>query len=275
VADGSRHRRAGMAGVAPRSCGGIRRSSSSRSRRGRRPGGGTTTVPRYRVPLCSRSSTRTHRRAGALASSPIRTAPPRRRQGASAERPQGRRPVRRLPARPRALRRPTTSRTPRPSCSTTPSTASPRPTARRSAAPTWSPPRLLPHRRAARALAAARAHRGRRRRRQVRRLRRRPRRHPTTHFVSVTENVQAYKVEGHRHARRARAGAERRDLHVRARTWCPSSRACSQLLRDDRLGEAEVRDLYRDAYEASPSSTWSTSRPAPTTSARPTAAGST
>ena len=50
---------------------------------------------------------------------------------------------------------------------------------------------------------------------------------PTTHFVSVTENVQAYKVDGHRHARRARAGAERRDASPSCRTSCRSTRACS------------------------------------------------
>src|SRR5919199_2213234 len=75
---------------------------------------------------------------------------------------------------------------------------------------------------------------------------------PTTHFVSVTENVQAYKVEGHRHA----AELEQ-ELNGATFTFVPHLVPVEQGLLAScyvsaDLGEAEVTDLYRAAYEGEP-----------------------
>ena len=75
---------------------------------------------------------------------------------------------------------------------------------------------------------------------------------PTTHFVSVTENVQAYKVEGHRHA----AELEQ-ELNGATFTFVPHLVPVEQGLLAScyvttELSEAEVTDLYRDAYEGEP-----------------------
>ncbi|HEX6654145.1 MAG TPA: Asd/ArgC dimerization domain-containing protein, partial [Thermoleophilaceae bacterium] len=75
---------------------------------------------------------------------------------------------------------------------------------------------------------------------------------PTTHFVSVTENVQAYKVEGHRHA----AELEQ-ELNGATFTFLPHLVPVEQGLLAScyvmsGLSEAEVTDLYRDAYEDEP-----------------------
>jgi len=73
-----------------------------------------------------------------------------------------------------------------------------------------------------------------------------------THFVSVTENVQAYKVEGHRHA----AELEQ-ELHGASFTFVPhlvpleQGLLASCYVRAD-VGEEEVLDLYREAYEDEP-----------------------
>jgi N-acetyl-gamma-glutamyl-phosphate reductase len=75
---------------------------------------------------------------------------------------------------------------------------------------------------------------------------------PTTHFVSVTENVQAYKVEGHRHA----AELEQ-ELNGASFTFVPHLVPVEQGLLAScyvsaDIGEAEVLDLYRAAYEDEP-----------------------
>jgi N-acetyl-gamma-glutamyl-phosphate reductase len=74
----------------------------------------------------------------------------------------------------------------------------------------------------------------------------------TTHFVSVTENVQAYKVEGHRHA----AELEQ-ELNGASFTFVPHLVPVEQGLlascyaKAD-VSEAELLDLYRQAYEDEP-----------------------
>jgi N-acetyl-gamma-glutamyl-phosphate reductase len=74
----------------------------------------------------------------------------------------------------------------------------------------------------------------------------------TTHFVSVTENVQAYKVEGHRHA----AELEQ-ELNGASFTFVPhlvpveQGLLASCYVKAD-LSEDEVLDLYRDAYADEP-----------------------
>jgi N-acetyl-gamma-glutamyl-phosphate reductase len=75
---------------------------------------------------------------------------------------------------------------------------------------------------------------------------------PATHFVSVTENVQAYKVEGHRHA----AELER-ELDGASFTFVPHLVPVEQGLLAScyvttELREADVSDLYREAYEDEP-----------------------
>jgi N-acetyl-gamma-glutamyl-phosphate reductase len=75
---------------------------------------------------------------------------------------------------------------------------------------------------------------------------------PTTHFVSVTENVQAYKVEGHRHA----AELEQ-ELNGATFTFVPHLVPVEQGLLAScyvttEIGEAECRDLYREAYADEP-----------------------
>ena len=98
-----------------------------------------------------------------------------------------------------------------------------------------------------------------------------------THFVSVTENVQAYKVEGHRHA----AELEQELPDGTRFTFVPHlvpDRAgpARQLLRDHRArGGRRPRPATGPPTRTSRSSTSPTSRPAPTTCARPTAAAST
>jgi N-acetyl-gamma-glutamyl-phosphate reductase len=75
----------------------------------------------------------------------------------------------------------------------------------------------------------------------------------TTHFVSVTENVQAYKVEGHRHA----AELEQELANGAAFTFVPHLVPIEQGLLascyvNADIGEGEVLDLYREAYEDEP-----------------------
>jgi N-acetyl-gamma-glutamyl-phosphate reductase len=75
----------------------------------------------------------------------------------------------------------------------------------------------------------------------------------TTHFVSVTENVQAYKVEGHRHA----AELEQELVNGASFTFVPHLVPIEQGLLAScyvtaDVGEAEVIDLYRKAYEDEP-----------------------
>jgi N-acetyl-gamma-glutamyl-phosphate reductase len=74
----------------------------------------------------------------------------------------------------------------------------------------------------------------------------------TTHFVSVTENVQAYKVEGHRHA----AELEQ-ELNGASFTFVPHLVPVEQGLlatcyATTPLDAAAVTDLYREAYEGEP-----------------------
>ena len=74
----------------------------------------------------------------------------------------------------------------------------------------------------------------------------------TTHFVSVTENVQAYKVEGHRHA----AELEQ-ELNGASFTFVPhlvpvgQGLLASCYVKTD-LSEDQVLDLYRAAYADEP-----------------------
>ena len=188
-----------------------------------------------RAARCSRSSTSTATPRSTPRSSPTRTAPPRRgRRAARARRP-GRRPERRLPAaRPAASTRSGTASTPRPSCSARPSTGCPscyreQIARRRRSSPTPAatrPPRcsaLAPLARAGLIGDVVD-------RRQVR-ASRAPGRAATdkTHFVTVDENVNAYRVPRHRHTPEieqelAALGADVRD-HVHRRTCCRSTRA--------------------------------------------------
>jgi len=75
---------------------------------------------------------------------------------------------------------------------------------------------------------------------------------PTTHFVSVTENVQAYKVEGHRH------GAElEQELNGASFTFVPHLVPVEQGLlascyATTGLDAHSVLDRYRDAYADEP-----------------------
>ena len=77
----------------------------------------------------------------------------------------------------------------------------------------------------------------------------------TTHFVSVDENVNAYKVEGHRH----RAELEQ-ELGVEVPiTFTPhlfrSTRGCSRscyVTPRTASPPRSVRDLFREAYEDEP-----------------------
>jgi N-acetyl-gamma-glutamyl-phosphate reductase len=74
----------------------------------------------------------------------------------------------------------------------------------------------------------------------------------TTHFVSVTENVQAYKVEGHRHA----AELEQ-ELNGASFTFVPHLVPVEQGLLAScyvttDVGDDELLDLYREAYEDEP-----------------------
>ena len=87
--------------------------------------------------------------------------------------------------------------------------------------------RLLPDRRAPRALAAPRAHPRRGRGREVGRLRRRPRGHPDDPLRLGHRERPGLQGRGPPPRRRARAGAERRDASRSCRTSFPSSRACS------------------------------------------------
>jgi N-acetyl-gamma-glutamyl-phosphate reductase len=75
---------------------------------------------------------------------------------------------------------------------------------------------------------------------------------PTTHFVSVTENVQAYKVEGHRHA----AELEQ-ELNGASFTFVPHLVPVEQGLlascyATTDLDAQAVLDRYRDAYADEP-----------------------
>jgi N-acetyl-gamma-glutamyl-phosphate reductase len=77
----------------------------------------------------------------------------------------------------------------------------------------------------------------------------------TTHFVSVTENVEAYKVEGHRHS----AELEQELPNGARFTFVPHLIPMEQGLLatcyvtlDPPLSEKEVRAVYADAYEEEP-----------------------
>jgi N-acetyl-gamma-glutamyl-phosphate reductase len=76
----------------------------------------------------------------------------------------------------------------------------------------------------------------------------------TTHFVSVTENVEAYKVEGHRHS----AELEQELPEGTSFTFVPHLIPMEQGLlascyaRTDGLSADEVRDLYEVAYDGEP-----------------------
>jgi N-acetyl-gamma-glutamyl-phosphate reductase len=75
----------------------------------------------------------------------------------------------------------------------------------------------------------------------------------TTHFVSVTENVQAYKVEGHRHA----AELEQELGNGTSFTFVPHLVPVEQGLlascyATSGLGAQEVRDLFHTAYSEEP-----------------------
>jgi N-acetyl-gamma-glutamyl-phosphate reductase len=75
----------------------------------------------------------------------------------------------------------------------------------------------------------------------------------TTHFVSVTENVQAYKVDGHRHA----AELEQELDDDASFTFVPHLVPVEQGLLascyvSSDVREDEVLDLYREAYENEP-----------------------
>jgi N-acetyl-gamma-glutamyl-phosphate reductase len=75
---------------------------------------------------------------------------------------------------------------------------------------------------------------------------------PATHFVSVTENVQAYSVEGHRHA----AELEQ-ELHGASFTFVPHLVPVEQGLlascyATTDLDAQAVLDRYRDAYSDEP-----------------------
>ena len=77
----------------------------------------------------------------------------------------------------------------------------------------------------------------------------------TTHFVSVDENVTAYKVEGHRH----RAELEQELGSETPITFTPHLVPLDQGLLascyvtpKNGISPGEVRDLFRDAYEAEP-----------------------
>ena len=77
----------------------------------------------------------------------------------------------------------------------------------------------------------------------------------TTHFVSVTENVEAYKVEGHRHS----AELEQELPDAASFTFVPHLLPIEQGLlascyatTKSPLSAAEVRELYEDAYSGEP-----------------------
>jgi N-acetyl-gamma-glutamyl-phosphate reductase len=77
----------------------------------------------------------------------------------------------------------------------------------------------------------------------------------TTHFVSVTENVEAYKVEGHRHS----AELEQELPEGTSFTFVPHLIPLEQGLLascyarvSDGLSADAVRELYRDAYDGEP-----------------------
>jgi N-acetyl-gamma-glutamyl-phosphate reductase len=74
----------------------------------------------------------------------------------------------------------------------------------------------------------------------------------TTHFVSVSENVQAYQIEGHRHAAELD-----QELNGPTFTFVPHLVPIEQGLLAScyatvDIGADELRDLYREAYEDEP-----------------------
>ena len=77
---------------------------------------------------------------------------------------------------------------------------------------------------------------------------------PTTHFVSVTENVQAYKVEGHRHAAELEQELNGATFTLRAPPACRWSRAllASCYVTTELDVKPRCTDLYRDAYADEP-----------------------
>ena len=76
-----------------------------------------------------------------------------------------------------------------------------------------------------------------------------------THFVSVVDNVNAYKVEGHRHTRRARAGAARRALQLRRPPAADRPGHPRELLRAPVASRSRRRrrdELFVEAYRDEP-----------------------
>jgi N-acetyl-gamma-glutamyl-phosphate reductase len=73
----------------------------------------------------------------------------------------------------------------------------------------------------------------------------------TTHFVSVTENVQAYKVEGHRHAAELEQELGRSFTFVPHLVPVEQGLLASCYVRAD-VGADEVRDAYGEAYADEP-----------------------
>ena len=131
---------------------------------------------------------------------------------------------------------------------------------------------------AAGALAAPRPRGRRDRGRQVGRVGGGPRGHPTTHFVSVAENVSPYKVEGHRH----RAELEHELGDAIPVTFTPHLLPLDQGLLascyvtpERPVTAADVEEIFRDAYEAEPFVEMPASRRGCAKCATPTAAAST
>ena len=234
--------------------------------------------PAYRVPLemeelrPERGGGARRRRAGGL---PAQGRGPGGRVALRERGLEGRRPLGGLPARPREPTSAGTSRTRRPSCSTERSTGCPRPTARRSAAPSWWPRpgcnstaallALLPL--AGRIddavvdIKAGVSGAGREATEE-------------THYVSAVDNVNPYKTEGHRHV----AELEQELPGVRfasCPTCCRSTRGSSRAATSNAHRGAHegggARALRAAPTPTSPSWRWSTSRRARATCASRTA----
>ena len=93
--------------------------------------------------------------------------------------------------------------------------------------------------------------------------------------MSVVDNVNAYKVEGHRHTAELEQELPGRALQLRPAPAADRPGDPRQLLRDARRGAestSEVRELFEDAYaRRAVRRAWSTRRRAPATCATPTA----
>jgi N-acetyl-gamma-glutamyl-phosphate reductase len=77
----------------------------------------------------------------------------------------------------------------------------------------------------------------------------------TTHFVSVTENVEAYKVEGHRHSAELEQELPAGTAFIFVPHLVPIEQgllASCYVTTDSPLTASELLDLYRDAYEDEP-----------------------